>query len=299
MSNDGIYALLLFCFLGFFNNSNAETPAQKITFKSQGFLKLPSDITLGAVSAVAIDQQDLVYVLQRGTPPLLAWDEQGNYSHGWGDKLFKVPHGLRIDHQGQLWTTDNALHVVQVFTRRGELVKTIKEIKLPDGKATTLKAPDDLVFDTDHNIYIADAGNGRIVKLDAAGNYVAHWGKKGKGDGEFATAHSLAIDPQNRIFVGDRGNKRVQVFDSSGKYLASWQGGGNPFGMIWLKEQLIASEGDAHQLMAYDQAGKYLGSWGDKTTLELPHLLAVNSKHLLYVAEVNGKRVQIFSYSAE
>ncbi len=35
-------------------------------------------------------------------------------------------------------------------------------------------------------------------------------------------------------------------------------------------------------------------SWGGPDVLQLPHFMAIDSKGVLYVAEVNGKRVQKF-----
>jgi sugar lactone lactonase YvrE len=208
--------------------------------------------------------------------------------------MFKVPHGLRVDREGHIWTTDNGNHVLRKFDRAGKLLATLgTEGKAGSGKEG-FRSPDDLVFDSQGNLYVADAGNGRIVKLSAEGGYLSEWGSKGKGPGQFATAHSLAIDRQDRIYVGDRGNKRVQIFDSAGKYVAEWGGFGNPFGLIVVGDELLASEGDIHKIFHLDGKGKIVAQWGDPKTLLLPHLMAINSQGTLFVAEVNGKRVQLF-----
>lgn len=264
-------------------------------YESAGFVTFPAEAKLDAVSAVAVDADGNLYVLQRGEPPVLAFDASGKFTHGFGQGLFKVPHALRIDAQGHLWTTDNGNHVLRKFTRDGKLLQTVGT----EGKGATgkegFRAPDDLVFDRSGNIYVADSGNGRIVKLSADGTYVSQWGSKGKGDGQFATAHGLAIDGNDRIYVADRGNKRVQVFDSAGKHLANWSGFGNPFGLIVVGDELLATEGDIHKIfhLRLDD-GQIATSWGNADVLKLPHLMAVDSKGTLYVAEVNGKRVQKF-----
>jgi hypothetical protein len=59
-------------------------------------------------------------------------------------------------------------------------------------------------------------------------------------------------------------------------------------------EELLASEGDIHKIFHLDRDGKIVAEWGGPQTLKLPHLMAVDSKGTLYVAEVNGKRVQKF-----
>lgn len=263
-------------------------------YVSLGLLELPESVKIGPMSAVAVDASDNVFVLHRGEPAILMFDAKHKFVRGFGEGLFKLPHGLRIDSAGHIWTTDNANHVLRQFKADGTLVRTIPADGKAGGGKTGFRAPDDLVFDTDGNMYIADAGNGRIVKLDKGGEYVAEWGSKGKKPGQFATAHSLAIDGENRIYVGDRGNKRVQVFDNSGKHLADWSGFGNPFGLLVVGKELLASEGDLHKIFVLDADGKVTGSWGDPKSMLLPHLMAIDSKGVLYVAEVNGKRVQMY-----
>jgi sugar lactone lactonase YvrE len=265
-------------------------------YTSIGFLKFPAEVEVGAMSAVAIDAQDRIYVLHRGEPPLVAFDSQGKYLRGWGQGLFKVPHGLRLDREGNIWTTDNGNHVLRKFNSEGRLLTTLGSEGKPASGKEGFRAPDDVVFDTQGNMYVADSGNGRIAKLSSDGSLLLEWGKKGKENGQFATAHDLAIDKQDRIFVGDRGNKRIQVFDRDGKHLATWDGFGNPFGLLVVGNELLASEGDIHKIFHLDlNDGKISTSWGTPETLLLPHFMAVNSQGTLFVCEVNGKRVQMFA----
>ena len=276
--------------LASFGRATASDP-----YVSAGFLKFPAEVQLAAVSAVEVDAEDNVWVLHRGEPPLVAFDSTGKYLRGFGQGLFKVPHGLRVDRDGNLWTTDNGNHVLRKFSPSGRLITTLGTEGKPATGPTGFRAPDDLVFDSQGNIYVADSGNGRIAKLDRAGTYIAEWGKKGKDSGQFATAHGLAIDKNDRIYVADRGNKRVQVFDSSGKHLADWSGFGNPFGLLVVGTELLATEGDIHKIIHLDLAsGQIKSSWGDPQLLQLPHFMAINSRGVLYVCEVNGQRVQMF-----
>jgi DNA-binding beta-propeller fold protein YncE len=268
-------------------------------YTSTGFLKFPPEVELGAMSAVAIDAHDRIYALHRGEPPLVAFDASGNYVRAWGTGLFKVPHGLRVDRDGNIWTTDNGNDVIRKFNPEGRLVATLNGQHDEVGLRKMFRAPDDLVFDSQGNIFVADSGNGRIVKLSPEGTYLKDWGSKGKQPGQFATAHDLAIsnqpDKPNRIFVGDRGNKRIQVFDTDGKYLTEWTGFGNPFGLLVVGHELLASEGDIHKIFHLDlTSGQVTASWGDPQMLLLPHFMAVNSKGTLFICEVNGKRVQTF-----
>lgn len=268
--------------------------AEGAPYVSRGFVEFPKEVDLGAMSAVALDAQDNLYILHRGSPPIVKFDAQGKFVRAFGEGLFKVAHGLNVDAEGNVWTTDNGSHVLRKFTPEGRLLATLgKEGKGLAGKEG-FKSPDDLVFDSRGHMFVADAGNGRIVELAPDGTYVGEFGKKGKAAGQFAAAHAISIDAKDRLYVADRGNKRVQVFDRSGQHLASYKDFAQPFGVLAVGDELIVSDGDAHKLHLLDAEGKVLATWGDAKSLQLPHLMAVDSHGALYVTEVNGKRVQKF-----
>jgi sugar lactone lactonase YvrE len=254
------------------------------------FLKLPAEAEVGPMSAVRVDRdRGLIYVLHRGGTPLLRFDAHGKYLGGWGSGLFKVPHGLRIDRDGNVWITDNGLNTVQKFSPTGSLLVTLKEANGP------LRAPDDIVFTSHGDIYIADTGNSRIVHLAPDGKYIGQWGKKGKGPGEFATAHSMDIDSDDRIYVGDRNNNRIQIFTPDGTFVSEWKGFGNPFGVLYYKHHLFVAEGEIHKIFELDQRGAVANSFGSPEVLKLPHLMDYSNDGTLYVSEVDGKRVQMFA----
>lgn len=262
--------------------------------RSAGFVQFPADEQIGAMSGVAVDAKDRVYVLHRGLKPLMMFDATGKHVRSWGEGLFKVAHGLRVDRAGNIWTTDNGLHLIRKFSPEGKLLLTLGE-----GPDLKFKSPDDLVFTRKGDIVVADTGNGRLVHMSQQGKIIHTWGKKGKGDGEFATAHGLAIDGNDRIYVADRGNNRVQVFTLDGTHKGTWSGFGNPFGLHIIGKHLLVSDGDANRITHLSTAdGSTETQWGGKETLQLPHLMATDSKGRLFVAEVNGKRVQIFHMDA-
>jgi sugar lactone lactonase YvrE len=252
-------------------------------------------VKLDAVSAVEVDSKGRVYILHRGEPPLLQFDKNGKYLKGWGEGTFKVAHGLRVDKDDNIWTTDNALHVVRKFSPDGKLLLTLGEEGKGGDDQKHFRSPDDLVFNGAGEMYIADAGNGRIVQLKKDGTFIRQWGKKGKGPSEFAAAHGIAISRDGRVFVADRGNNRIQAFAPDGKFLAEWTGFGNPFGALVVGNELLVSDGDANTISHLALTdGRMVKQWGNAEILKLPHLMALAADKTLYVAEVNGKRIQRF-----
>jgi hypothetical protein len=71
-----------------------------------------------------------------------------------------------------------------------------------------------------NKLFIADQSNNRIqiFQLTPKPYFVATFGKKGQGAGEFFSPTSIAIY-NNNIWVVDKGNNRLQVFDLNGNFL--------------------------------------------------------------------------------
>src|SRR5689334_13102163 len=71
-----------------------------------GWPKVPDEIKLGPVSAVAADSADRIFVGHRGPRPILVFERGGKFLRSWGDEQIKTVHGVRIDHENNVWVTD-------------------------------------------------------------------------------------------------------------------------------------------------------------------------------------------------
>jgi hypothetical protein len=75
----------------------------------------------------------------------------------------------------------------------------------------------------DGSIYISDGGP-VLRKYAADGHYLATFGRKGGGPGEYASPDGgLAVLADGRVLIRDPGNGRITVYDSTGTYLAAWR----------------------------------------------------------------------------
>ncbi len=265
-----------------------------------GWPRVPADLELGPVSAVATDRADRVYVAHRGKRPILVFAPDGKFIRSWGDRDIDTAHGLRIDPEGNVWVTDIGGHRVMKFSPAGKLLLALgKRGEKGDGP-DRFNRPTDVAVLPSGAFFVTDGyGNNRVLKFSREGKLVEQWGKKGKGEGEFNLPHAICLDDRGRVYVGDRENNRIQVFDSEGKFLAQWKEGGSPFGLFISKGRLFVADGRAHWIRVLDLAGKSLGRWGEKGAgpgqLNLPHMLCVDSTGAVYVAEVTARRVQKFA----
>ena len=147
--------------------------------------------------------------------------------------------------------------------------------------------------------FITDGyGNTRVMQFSSSGKLLLSWGQPGKAAGEFNTPHAIVMDRQGRLLVGDRENDRLQLFDQTGKWLATWPGFA-PYGLALDKSgRVYVADARAQQLLRLTPTGEVEQRWGRKGTapgeFDLPHMLTFDAAGNLFVAEVNGRRVQKF-----
>jgi len=229
-----------------------------------GWAKLPDGRQMGAVGGVTMDP-DGKHVwavircdanaperfgnecLDSDLDPVIKFDLDGNVADSFGSGLFIWPHGIDVDHDGNVWVTDAVAaartpmgtrgHQVIKFSPDGTVLMTLGTPGNPGNGPNSFNAPSDVVVADNGDIFIADGHaddtNNRIVKFSSDGRFIKSWGKTGYGPGEFRTSHALAIDARNRLFVADRSNNRIQIFDLDGNHLATWLQFGRPSGIFF------------------------------------------------------------------
>src|SRR5262245_10439994 len=81
-----------------------------------------------------------------------------------------------------------------------------------------LREPNGVVVDDDEYLYVADTANGRVVKFDRSGRFVAAW--TGQGEGALTEPIDLTIGPGGHLYVLDRATGYIQAFTPDGRPVA-------------------------------------------------------------------------------
>jgi DNA-binding beta-propeller fold protein YncE len=195
---------------------------------------------------VAAAPDGTVYLLQRGAAadPVVAVAPDGTVRRAWGRGRFVMPHAIRVDPQGHVWTTDAASSHVRKFTADGRELLDIAVGGQPSPCRNNFCGTTDVAFAPDGHVFVADGyANARVIEFTAEGRKVREWGSAGTGPGQFNLPHSLQIDGAGVIYVADRENGRIQRFDRTGRFLGAWKGFGKTFGLksdgaaLWLATQ--------------------------------------------------------------
>ena len=179
----------------------------------------------------------------RSEPPVVVLDPNtGRRLAAWGEGLMAFPHGLHLDHEGNVWTADIGRedapggHVVRKFTPEGELLMTIGQSGVAGDAPGQLRQPTDVVTARDGTIFITEGHtkNGpdaRISKYAPDGTFIAQLGSTGQGHLQLSAPHAIAIDTQGRLFIADRDNNRLMIWDQDGNYIDQWHQFGRPSGV--------------------------------------------------------------------
>ncbi len=225
---------------------------------------------LAEPAGIAIDPRGSVYVTDTAHTRLV---------HLWGDGTYLSELGGPADYGGAALSNAGAVAVaagsgwvyvadtnhnrILVYGPEGAL-RAKWGANGADGTAGSgsgqFNRPSGIAIDSSGDIYVADRGNNRIVKLSPTGEVLTEWGSAGTADGRFHAPSGVALDAAGHVYVVDGENNRVQVFDSNGRFLAKW-----------------------------GFRGVQLGE------LSQPTAIAVDCAGEVYVADTNNNRVERFN----
>jgi DNA-binding beta-propeller fold protein YncE len=282
------------------SKATAFQPVPELGYRvAPDFFHAPGGMTVGEASGVALNSKGHIFLFQRATPMLSEYDEHGTYLRSLGEGLFTHPHGLRVDEDDNLWTTDDGSHLVLKLSPTGGVLLVLGRKGVAAESDWLFNQPTDVAFGKNREIYVSDGyGNSRVVKFDRDGNFIKTWGKYGTGQGEFNLPHTIAVDRQGHVYVGDRENKRIQIFDSEGTFLKEWTSVGYPYGLFITPDQHVwMIDGGYDRIVELDQDGKILGAFGEPGhapgQFAWGHFLAVAKDRTIYVADVLNWRFQV------
>ena len=250
--------------------------------------------------ALALDTSRNLYIADSGNHLVRRVDAAGTITTiagtgGWGfsgdgrsavNAQLAHPEGIALDASGNLYIADTHNHRV----RRVDVAGTITTIAGTGGRGFSgdgrsavnaqLDYPQGVALDASGNLYIADAGNHRVRRVDVAGTIstIAGTGDPGfSGDGgpavnaQLARPKKVALDTSGNLYIADTDNHRIRRVDAAGTITTI--GGGN-----W------GASGDCGPASAAE--------------FEYPEDVAVDHQGALFVTSRHGRTVRKLSVTA-
>lgn len=177
---------------------------------------------------------------------------------------------------------------------------------LPDGMSFVEATS--VAVDANDDVYVFNRGKHPVIVFDRAGRFKRSW-----GEGHFRRAHGITVGPDGTLWLTDDLHHTIRQFTTEGKCLLtigdpdqpSTLQGGKPFNRP-THVAISPKTGDVYisdgygnsRVHKYDPKGRHLMSWGEPGTdpgcFNLPHNIATDAAGLVYVADRENHRVQIF-----
>ena len=221
----------------------------------EGWEKLPSAYAHRDVVGVSVDSKDRVYLLTRGQPRVLVYEQDGRFVKSWGEGMFTDrTHGLTIGPDDSIYIVDDGNHTVRKFTPEGKEVMLIGTPGIASDTGYDIKKgvgsivrggppfnrPTNVAIAPNGDLYVTDGyGNARVHRFSATGQLIRSWGEPGNGPGQFNLPHGIWVTGDGRVFVTDRENDRIQIFNLEGEFLDQWTHLQRPTDVFFDREGLI------------------------------------------------------------
>ena len=106
---------------------------------------------------ICISQDDLVYVSDRFNNRIQVFQQDGCFVRQFGKNVLNSAAGLALTKDGHILLASWSAQKLFIFSPSGECVHEVKDVQL--------KNPFGVAVTDDGFIFVADSGNGRIVKL--------------------------------------------------------------------------------------------------------------------------------------
>ena len=273
------------------------------------------------VSGIAIDENDHLYVFNRGRQTILVFDRDGNLIRSGGEMDMDGVqvaggwlHSGEVDWEGNVWVVERLNHRILKFNPTlDRAVMQLGTTGEPGTDETHLNSPSGILFTRAGNIVVTDGyGNNRVILFSPDGTFIKQVGRgaggpddKGRGPGEWDLPHQGAVDADDTLYLLDREGKRIQVFDNQLNYIREFANDGwNPWDIA------ISRQGDdgfgyiadhagerVHKISLVD--GRILATWGGPGRgpgqFDWVHGMAVDTQGAVYAADTYGQRVQKFA----
>jgi sugar lactone lactonase YvrE len=194
-----------------------------------------------------------------------------------------------------------------------DYVAVPNSVSLPPGVMPG--APASVAFDSKGLMFVFYRGAQPLMEFDADGKFIRNVG----GGLSFMRAHGMRIDSEDNIWITDVGAHVVTKLNPKGQVLLTlgtkgqagdWNEAADsrrlnepndlaigPNGDIFVVQGHTPGKGDP-RVLKFDSKGNFVKSWGGEGTepgqFNVAHGIAIDGKGLLWVADRENQRIQIF-----
>jgi streptogramin lyase len=294
---------------------------------------------------VAVDSTGNIYVADTGNQLIRETDNAQNVTTLAGTRLatgsengnstataamFNNPRGVGVDSAGNTYVGDTVNDLIRKIDTAGNVTTWAGAVGIPghangNGTSSTFLAPYGVAADSAGNVYVADAGNDMIRKIDTNQNVTTWAGSPGVGTAngngtaaKFHNPYSVAVDSAGNVYVADELNYEIRKIDTN-QNVTTWAGSGtagyangngtaasfnNPYAVAVDSAGNVYVADNANNMIRKIDTAQNVTTWAGSTTaghadgngtaatLNGPTGVAVDSAGNVYVADHNNDLIR-------
>jgi sugar lactone lactonase YvrE len=214
--------------------------------------------------------------------------------------VLQRPLCVTVDPRGRILVGDVSRGAVFVFDEPGGRLQ-VWDVAAPGVRFIT---PAGIATSADE-IWVADADQGRVFRLNPSGNPIAE-----VGAGLLKRPTGVARDAGGgRWFVADAGEHDIKVFDDGGRLLERWGRKGDEAGefnapthLTYAQDRLYVSDSLNARVQAFDRLGQPLATFGQRGlyvgNMVRPKGVAADDEGNVYVVESMYDTLLVFDAQA-
>lgn len=180
-----------------------------------------------------------------------------------------------------------------------------------------------IAIDSKDRVFVFNRGEHPVMIFDRDGSFIGSW-----GEGQFARPHGITIGPDDSVYCTDDLDHTVKKFTPDGKLLFTLGTSGKPSDtgatsidyrtikhssdpFYFPTNMALSPDGEIYVADGYGNArihkfsaeGNLMLSWGAPGSgpgqFHVPHGIAVNREGVVFVADRENSRIQLFSPKGE
>jgi DNA-binding beta-propeller fold protein YncE len=253
---------------------------------------------------------------------------KGTFEEAFGTKgsesgQLKIPDGVALASNGNLWVADTGNNRVEEFSPTGAFIlKFPAETKAGSGNGE-FKAPEGIAVGSNGDIYVADTGNNRIQAFNSEGKYLFQFGQTGSEEQKLRAPAGVAVAPNGKVYVIDSYTEEfekphaVYEFSETGTFVRSFGAGSKgisceeSYSLLNAHGIAVAASGNVYvantgigtfgcdSVVEFSSEGApirdFAGPGKANGDLKEPRGVGIAANGNVYVADSENNRVQEFS----
>jgi DNA-binding beta-propeller fold protein YncE len=172
-----------------------------------GLFKRPVDIVVDDDNRVLVSDASNRRIQQLDTA--LYYRTQMRLEDSDDPLKFGTPSGLAVTHDGSLRIADNERNDLIFLTNNGVFEKLVGDLGYRGGQ---LSDPQGVAVDREDNVFVCDAGNGRVAVYDKYAEFQRAISPEG-----LIRPVSILIDHSNRLWILDQSTNQIFLCRPDGK----------------------------------------------------------------------------------